>query len=283
MMSQQISAKDVAKLREITGAGMMDCKNALTESNGDMEAAIDYLRKKGQKVMDKRADRDANEGVCIALSNADRTKGIILNLCCETDFVSKNDDFVAFSKEVAELALSKFPASIEALNQLTLANGKTVYDACVERTGVIGEKIEVKRFETIEAAQVVPYIHMGYRAAVIVSLNKGGDEFLEAGKNVSMQIAAMKPIAVGKENVSQEVINREIEVRTEVLRNDPKNAGKPDEMLKKIVEGSLNKFFQEVTLLQQDYVKGNKETVAQYLETVSKGLTVLDFKHFALK
>lgn len=278
-----ITAKDVNELRQITGAGMMDCKQALTESDGNIEKAIEWLRKKGQKVSDKRADRETNEGVVVALTNADNTKGIVVNICCETDFVSKNDDFVAFAKEIAQVALENMPADKDALNALTMPSGKTVQEVTIEKTGVIGERIEVKGYSCLTSDCVVPYIHMGYKAGVIVALNKAGDNVVEAGKNLAMQVAAMKPIAVSADSISQEVIDRELDIRTEVMMNDPKNAGKPAEIVKKMVEGGLNKFFQEVTLLQQDYVKGNKQTCAQYLQTVDKDLTVNDFKHLTVK
>jgi elongation factor Ts len=278
-----ITAKDVNELRQITGAGMMDCKKALTESDGSIEKAIEWLRKQGQKVMDKRADRDANEGVVVALTNAEFTQGIVVNICCETDFVSKNDDFVAFAKEIAQVALANMPADKDALNALPHPNGKTVLETTVEKTGIIGEKIEVKAYGFLTGETVVPYIHMGHKAGVIVSLNKAGDSVVEAGKNLAMQVAAMKPIAVSAESISQDTIDREVEIRTEVMMNDPKNAGKPADIVKRMVEGSLNKYFQEVTLLQQDYVKGNKQTVVEYLKTVEKDLTVKDFKHLALK
>lgn len=277
-----ITAADVKQLREMTGAGMMDCKSALEEANGDFDGAIEVLRKKGQKMMAKRADRDANEGVVIALTNDERTRGIVVNVCCETDFVSKNDDFVAFAKQIADAVMANFPASHEALLNISI-DGQTIGERCIEKTGVIGEKIEVKDYAFLEAPQVAPYIHMGYRAGVIVALTKAGDEFLEAGKNVAMQIAAMKPYAVDKDGISQAVVDKEIEIRKEVMRNDPKNAGKPEDILEKMVIGSLNKFYEEATLLNQEYVKGNKQKVSDYLSSVNKDLTVTDFKHIVLK
>jgi len=278
-----ITAKDVAKLREMTGAGMMDCKGALVEAEGDFDLAIEVLRKKGQKMLAKRADRDTNEGVVIAKTSADGKRGIVMNLCCETDFVAKNDDFIAFAQSIADLALEAFPTTVEELNALKMGNG-TVADATTEKTGVVGEKIEVKAFERLEGALIVPYIHMGYRAGVIATLSKGGDDkFVEAGKNVTMQIAAMRPVAVDKDGVSQAVIDKEVEIRKELAMNDPKNAGKPAEMLEKIAVGSLNKFFEESTLLNQEYVKGNKQKVRDYLTSIDKELTVTAFKHIALK
>ena len=276
------TAQDVKKLRDMTGAGMMDCKSALEEAGGDFDTAIEVLRKKGQKMMAKRADRDSNEGVVVAVTNDARTRGVVLNVCCETDFVAKNEDFVQFAKNVADLALNQWPANREALLALTL-DGRSVADHLIEKTGVIGEKIEIKDYETLEAPQVVAYIHMGYRAGVIVALNKGGDNFFEAGKNTAMQVAAMKPYAVDKDGISQDVVDKEVEIRKDLLRNDPKNAGKPEDILEKMVLGSLNKFFQEATLLNQEYVKGNKQSVAEYLKSVDKELTVTAFRHVFLK
>jgi elongation factor Ts len=277
-----ITASDVKKLRDMTGAGMMDCKQALEEAQGDFDGAVEVLRKKGQKMMAKRADRESNEGVVIAITNSDNTKGILVGVCCETDFVAKNDDFVAFAKSLADAALANFPADKAAFLAMPF-DGVTVEEKLVERTGVVGEKIEIRDYAAVAAAQVAPYIHMGYRAGVLVALNQTGEAAFEAGKNCAMQIAAMKPIAVSEAEVSQDAIDTEVRIRTEILANDPKNAGKPTDILEKMVKGSLNKFFQEVTLLQQDYVKGNKQTVADYLKSVNKDLTVTAFKHLFLK
>jgi elongation factor Ts len=272
-----IKAGDVKQLRETTGAGMMDCKKALTEAEGDFELAIEILRKQGQKLSDKRADREAKEGVIIAVVSDDRTKGAVIQLSCETDFVAKNDDFVALAKSIADLALASMPADKTALLALPF-EGSTLGERIIEQIGVIGEKVEVANYESLEGGQVVPYIHMGYRAGVLVALNKSGDDFFDAGKDVAMQVAAMKPVAVDKDGVSQDVIKKEIEIGMEVARNE----GKPEAMLEKIAQGKLNKFFKENTLLAQQFVKDSKMTIAQYLQSLDKELTVTDFKHLKL-
>ncbi len=272
-----ISAQDVKKLRDMTNAGMMDCKQALTESNGDIEKAIEILRKKGQKLSIKRADRDAKEGVVIALVSNDQKRGVVVRLSSETDFVAKNEDFVKLAKDFAQLALDNFPADREALLGLNY-NGITVGDKVVEQVGVIGEKIELSDYETLEADLVVPYIHMGYRAGVIVGLNKKGNSVEEAGKNLAMQVAAMKPIAVDKENVDQSIVDKEIEIGMEQARQE----GKPDSMLEQIAKGKLGKFFKESTLLGQSYVKDSSVTVRDYLKSVGDGVTVTGFRHVAL-
>lgn len=277
-----ISAKDVKQLRDITGAGMMDCKKALTESNGDIEGAIEVLRKKGQKLSAKRAEREANEGVVVALTSHNKNNGIVIRLSCETDFVAKGEGFVDFAKEIAGIALSKLPEDLNALLALPFNGDLSIGDKVVEQVGVIGEKIEVKEYEKIvtEAGQgqVIPYIHMGYRAGVIVALNKEGAHIEEPGRNVAMQVAAMKPVAVNKDEVPQEIVDKEIEIGKELARNE----GKPEEMLERIATGRLNKFFKETTLLNQAYVKDSKQSIAQYLESVEGGLTVTAFKHISL-
>jgi elongation factor Ts len=276
-MSLVITAADVKKLRDMTGAGMSDCKKALEEAQGDFEAAIEYLRKKGQKMTEKRADRDAKEGVVLALTNADNTKGVVVRISCETDFVAKNEDFVNFAKSIAELALEQFPADREALLALNL-NGVSIAERLAEKTGVIGEKIEMPSYGSIEAAQVVPYIHMGNKAAVIVGFNKALDNLAEAGKNVAMQIAAMHPIAIDKDGVDASVVEKEIEIGKEQARNE----GKPENLLEKIAMGKLNAFYKEKTLLNQEYVKDGQKTVRDFLKTLDKDLTVTDFKHVTL-
>ncbi len=274
----KISAKDVKALRDQTGAGMMDCKKALVEANGDINGAIEYLRKKGQKMTEKRADRDAKEGVVVALTSDDNTKGIVVRIGCETDFVAKNDDFVNFAKSVAELTLKNFPESKEALLDIEM-DGQKLSDKLVERTGVIGEKIELAAYERLEAAQVVPYIHMGHKAGVIVGFNHQNDGLEEAGRNVAMQIAAMKPIAVDKDGVDATTIQKEIEIGMDQARQE----GKPEAMLEKIAQGKLGKFYKENTLLNQEYVKAEKkENVKQYIQSIDKDLTVTDFKHVTL-
>ena len=273
----KITAAEVKKLREQTGAGMMDVKQALVEAEGDTEKAIDILRKKGQKLSVKRAEREAKEGVVIAKVSDDLDKGIVIRLSCETDFVAKNEEFIKFADQIAEVALENLPSDVEELNNLEL-NGEEISKHVMNQVGVIGEKIEVSGYEKLEAETVVPYVHMGYRAGVIVGLNQKGEKAEEAGRNVAMQIAAMKPIALDKDGVDQSVIDREIEIGKEQARQE----GKPEQILEKIAQGKLNKFFEENTLLQQDYVKEGKQSVREYLQSVQKGLTVTDFKHLQL-
>jgi len=277
-MSVEITASAVKQLRDITGAGMMDCKSALIEANGDFDGAIEVLRKKGQKLSLKRADRDAKEGVVIALVSDDNKKGIVLKLSSETDFVAKNEDFINLTKKFAELALENFPATKEELLALPF-EGITIGEKVIEQVGVIGEKIELANYETLTADQVVSYIHSGNRAGVLVGLNKASDANGAAGKDVAMQIAAMKPVAVDKDGVNADIIAKEIEIGKEVARSE----GKPEEMLEKIALGKLNKFYQESTLLNQSFVKGDgKQSVRDYLASIDKDLTVTAFKHVAL-
>ena len=277
-----ISAKDVKKLRDLTGAGMMDCKKALVEADGDTDKAIEYLRKKGQKMAGKRADRDANEGVVIALTSGNRNKGVVIKLGCETDFVAKGESFIALANSMAELALKHTPDTLEELNALPFEGGMTVAEKLVEQIGVIGEKVEISKYEKIETAagegQVIPYIHMGYRAGVIVALNLEGPTFVEPGKNVAMQVAAMRPIALDKDGVDATVVEKEIEIGKDQARQE----GKPEAILEKIAMGRLNKFYKERTLLNQMYVKSNKQSITQYLQSIDKNLTVTDYKHIEL-
>ncbi len=273
----EISASDVKKLREMTGAGMMDCKAALNEAGGDFEKAIEVLRKRGQKLSVKRADREAKEGVVIAQVSADKKKGVVVRLSSETDFVAKNEDFINVAKHIAQIALDKFPADLAALGALSYDGKISINDKVTDMIAAIGEKIGLEAYEKVEAPQVVSYIHMGNRAGVIVALNKAGDHLHEAGKDVAMQIAAMKPIAVNAEGVDKSVIEKEIEIGKEVARAE----GKPEEMLEKIAMGKLNKFYKDNTLLQQEFVKDSKLTVDQYLKKADKDLTVTAFKHVA--
>lgn len=272
-----ITAADVKQLRDQTGAGMMDVKKALVEAEGDAEKAIEILRKKGQKLSVKRAGREAKEGVVIAKVSDDQSRGIVLRLSCETDFVAKNDDFISFADGIADVALQNMPGSKEELTSLQL-NGSLIQDEIVNQVGVIGEKIELADYESLEAATVVPYIHMGYRAGVIVGLNLTGEEVVEAGKNVAMQIAAMKPLALDKDAVDERVIEKEIEIGKEQARQE----GKPEQILEKIARGKLNKFFQENTLLEQSYVKDSKLSVSGYLQSIDKDLTVTGYEHLML-
>jgi len=276
-MSVKITAKMVKQLRDKTGAGMMDCKKALTEADGDFDTAIANLRKKGQKLSDKRADRATTEGVVIALTSEDGKRGIAVNIGCETDFVAKNDDFVSFAKSIADVALANFPATKEELLALEL-NGITIGEKVIEQTGVIGEKIEVSKYETLEAELVVPYIHMGYKMGVLLALNQNNDAASEAGKNAAMQVAAMNPVAVDKDGVDSSVVEREIEIGKEQARND----GRPEAILEKIALGKLNKFYKENTLMNQQYVKDSKKTIKEYFNNSSKGLVAIDFKRVTL-
>ncbi|MEM1325449.1 MAG: translation elongation factor Ts [Bacteroidota bacterium] len=273
----KISAADVKKLRDVTGAGMMDCKKALSEAEGDMDKAIEILRKKGQKLSAKRADREAKEGVVIAKVADDRTKGVIVKLSCETDFVAKNEAFVELTESFANIALEHFPATKDELMNLPYEN-ITVGEKVTEQVGVIGEKLELSAYEYVQAEQVAPYVHMGNKAAVLVGLNKGGDDAYQAGRDVAMQVAAMRPIALDKDQVDQTVIEKEIEIGKEQARQE----GKPEQILEKIALGKLNKFFKDNTLLNQQYVKDSKQTVQSYLQSVEKGLTVTQFKHVEL-
>ena len=276
-MEVQISAKDVKQLRDMTGAGMMDCKKALKEAEGDIDKAIEHLRKKGQKLSDKRADRDAKEGVVYALVSDDNSKGVIIRLSSETDFVAKNEDFINLAKSFAETALNHMPADLDGLLGLDFG-GISVGEKVTEQVGVIGEKIELKSYSKLEAAQVVPYIHMGYKAGVLVGLNQADSAYLEAGKNVAMQVAAMKPVALDKDGVDASIVEKEIEIGKEQARQ----LGKPEEMLERIALGKLNKFYKENTLLNQQYVKDNKMSITDYLKSQNSELTVTDFKHVTL-
>lgn len=272
-----ISPADVKKLRDITGAGMMDCKAALEDSNGDFDKAIEYLRKKGQKLSIKRADREAKEGVVIALVSNDKKRGVIVKLSSETDFVAKNQNFIDLASSFAQLALDKMPASLDDLLQ-TKFNNITVAEKVSEQVGVIGEKIELAQYESLTADMVAPYIHMGNKAAVLVGLNKHNDSFFDPGRDVAMQVAAMRPIAVDQDGVDASIIQKEIEIGMEQARKE----GKPENMLENIAKGKLRKFFEETTLLNQTFVKDNKKTVKQFLQDIDKDLTVTAFRHVTL-
>ena len=268
-----ITAADVNKLRQMSGAGMMDCKKALQETSGDFEQAIDYLRKKGQKVAAKRADREANHGYVIAKTNADHTYAAILMLNCETDFVGKTEEFIQFARDIIDLGIKNKPKTIEELSVLRLPN-LSVEEKLNEMLGKTGEKIQIAHYEFIEGTAVAAYNHHGNRLATILGLNKKDvKNIVEIGHELAMQIAAMSPIAVDKENVPQEIINREIEIGKEQAREE----GKPEEMLEKIAVGKLNKFFKDNTLLNQDYIKDTKKTVRQFLTENDKDLKVTGF------
>jgi elongation factor Ts len=272
MSTATITAADVNKLRQITGAGMMDCKKALAEAEGDFEKAIDYLRKKGQKVAANRADREAKEGYIIAQTNAEGTRGYLVAISCETDFVAKNQDFVNFAQGILDVAMANNPADAEALKALPF-DGATVNDKVFDMVGKIGEKIELSRYEMIEAPKVIAYNHPGNRLASMVGLSSATAPE-SSGKDVAMQIAAMSPVAIDKGDVDSATIERELEIAKEQIRAE----GKPEEMVEKIAAGKLNKFYQESTLLNQAFIKEDKKSVGQYLDSVEKGLTVSVFK-----
>jgi elongation factor Ts len=276
-----ITAAEINKLRQSTGAGMMDCRKALVESDGDFEKAIDYLRKKGQKVAALRSDREAKEGVIIAKTTDDKKTGLIITLACETDFVSKNAEFVSVAQSIMDVAIKNNVKSLEELQNSKLENA-TVADKINDQVAKIGEKIQLTRFERIDADAVAAYIHGAYRMGVLVGLNKNSAPALEAGREVAMQIAAMNPVAVDQDSVSPEMIEREKAIVTDQIRNDPKMAGKPDEMIEKIALGKLNAFFKENTLTAQPFVKDASKTVAEHLKTVDAGLKVTQFKRVQL-
>ena len=277
MTTATISAADVNRLRQQTGSGMMYCKKALTEANGDFEAAIDWLRKQGQKVAAKRSDREAKEGVVIAQTTADNKTGIVVCVSCETDFVSKNADFVAFGQTIADAAIANNVKSLEELMD-TKAGDSTVAELVNDKLATIGEKIGVTKFERVDAAYVASYNHGAYRIGVLVGMDK---EAADAGKDVAMQIAALNPVAVDAASVSADVIAREKDIILELMKQDPKMAGKPEEMLSKIVEGKMGAFFKEQTLTAQSFVKDGSKSVADFLKE-SGDVKVTEFKRVAL-
>lgn len=276
MSTVTISAQDINKLRQMTGAGMMDCRKALTETNGDFEAAIDWLRKQGQKVAAKRSDREAKEGVVIAQTTADNKTGLVICVSCETDFVSKNADFVAFVQSIADAAVANNVKSAEELNEVTI-NGTKVAELINDKLASIGEKIGISKFERVDAPFVSAYIHGAYRMGVLVGLSKDAKE---AGKDVAMQIAAMNPVAVDAASVPAATIAREKDIIVELMKQDPKMAGKTDDMLAKIADGKMGAFFKEQTLLAQAFVKDAGKSVGDYLK--ESGVTVTEFKRVAL-
>jgi elongation factor Ts len=273
-----ITAQDVNKLRTMTGAGMMDCKKALTEADGDFEKAIEILRKKGQKVSASRSDRDAKEGSVFIRVSDDKKEAILIALNCETDFVAKNEEFQSLGKLIVETAFAKKPATKEAL--LAEKSGAlTLNDKITELVGKIGEKLEISSYVHMTGEAVVPYIHAGSKLGVLVSL-KGvnGKDVTDAGKDVGMQIAAMNPVAVDEKNIDPAIIAKELEIAKALILAE----GKPENMVEKIAQGKMNKFFKDNTLVHQPFVKDNSKTVAQYLDSVSKGLAVADFKRVAI-
>jgi elongation factor Ts len=271
-----INAADVAKLRRVTLAGMMDCKKALEEADGNFDKAIEIIRKKGQAVANKRADKEATEGVVLSKVAPNGKLGVMIVLNSETDFVAKNADFIALANKIVDVALANNPANLEALKSLSLEGGK-VGEKVIEYVGIIGEKLELSYYEKVQAEYVQAYIHPGNRLATLVGFTKGGAD-IQVYKDIAMQVAAMSPVAIDKDSVPEKVIAQEIEIGKEQARRD----GKPEEMLEKIAQGKLAKFFKESTLLNQDFVKDNKMTIKQYLQSVNKELTVTDFKRFTL-
>ncbi|MCC8174646.1 MAG: translation elongation factor Ts [Odoribacter sp.] len=269
----EIKAADVMKLRKATNAGMMDCKQALQEAEGDFDKAVDIIRKKGLVIASKRADREAKEG-CV-LAKADGKKGAMVSLNCETDFVAKNENFINFTTSILNKALEEMPADLNALLALTI-DGRTIADQIAEQTGVIGEKLELSFYDKIEADDVIAYIHPGNKLATLVGFSKVVDE--PSKKDIAMQVAAMAPISVDKDDVSESVIAHELEIGREKAREE----GKPEAMLDKIAQGRLNKFFQESTLMNQDFIKDGKMNVKAYLQSVDKDLKVTSFVRFTL-
>jgi len=271
-----ITAADVAKLRKSTGAGMMDCKKALQEAEGDFDKAVGIIRKKGQALANKRADREASEGVVISKSTENNKYGAIMALNCETDFVAKNEDFVKLAYQFLDAALEKKPATLEELKALAF-DGATIGEKVVEQIGIIGEKLELKYFDSLNDEFVQAYVHPGNMLATLVAYTKDGND-VQIYKDVAMQVAAMSPVAIDKDNVSQEIIDRELEIGMEQARRE----GKPDNLVERIAQGKLGKFFKENTLLNQEFVKDNKQTIKQYLQSNDKELNVSGFKRFTL-
>jgi len=271
----KITAAEVNKLRKTTGAGMMDCKNALVEADGDFEKAIEILRKKGQKVAAKRADRDSSEGAAIAKVNSSNTEGVVISLNCETDFVAKNDTFVTLANELADLALG-----YDSKDTFLSADfkGMSVQEKLTEQTGVIGEKIEIGGFEKLSAPFIGSYIHAGNKIAVLTALSAAVDGAEVAAKDVAMQAAAMNPVALNEDGVDQSVIDKEIEIAKDQLRQE----GKPEAMLDNIAKGKLKRFFKDNTLVNQAFIKDSKQSVAQYVKSVDADLEVTGFKRVAL-
>ncbi|NLE34255.1 MAG: elongation factor Ts [Bacteroidales bacterium] len=271
-----ITAADVAKLRRLTGAGMMDCKKALEEAAGDFEKAQELIRKRGQAIANKRADREATEGVVLAKTSADSKTGMMISLNCETDFVAKNTDFIALGYTILDEALKASPADLEALKNMII-EGKKVTDLVLEKSGITGEKFELSYFATVNAAAVQAYIHPGNKLAALVGFNKAGID-QQVYKDVAMQVAAMNPVSLDREDVPEKILAQELEIAREQARRE----GKPEEMLEKIAQGKLNKFFKESTLMNQEFIKESKLTVRQYLENAEKGLKATGFARYTL-
>ncbi len=272
----KITAADVNKLRKMTGAGMMDCKNALVEAEGDFEKAIEILRKKGQKVAAKRADRESTEGVVTVTMNDDKTRGVLISLNCETDFVAKNEDFIKLAEAFGKIALN-YNSKEEFLNA-PFDDKISVQEKVTEQTGVIGEKLEIGDFQVLEGAYLGSYIHSNKKIGTMVAFNKVVDGIEEVAHDVAMQVAAMSPIALDENDVPQEIIDKEIEIAKEQLRNE----GKPENMLDKIAQGKLKKFFKESTLVNQAFIKDNKKSVADYVKSLDPELKITGFKRVAI-
>ena len=272
-MGVNISAKDVNELRQKTGSGMMDCKKALVEAEGDFQKAIDILRKKGQKVSEARSNRETSEGIVLFKLNSDETKASILSFTCETDFVAKNDEFNSLAQNILDTAFDNNLESIESVLASEI-DGSSIEQLIIEMVGKIGEKIKISDFKVMGGEKIVPYIHAGSKLGVLVSLNNTSNtDYVTAGKDVAMQIAAMNPIALDEEHVDQSVIEKEIEIGKEQAIKE----GKPEQIIEKIAQGKLQKFFKENTLLSQSFVKDNNLTIKDYLETFSKDLSVGGF------
>lgn len=273
-----ISAKEVNKLRQMTGAGMMDCKKALVEAEGDFDKAIELLRKKGQKVSASRADRATTEGIVLVRTNDEGTNGTVVAFTCETDFVAKNDDFVAMGNKIADIAFNEKPGSVEDLKAIK-SGELTLGEEITELIGKIGEKLDITAYKSLEGEAIVPYIHAGSKLGVLVALKNVGDaDTTTAGKDVAMQIAAMNPVALDKDGVDSSIVEKEIEIGKEQARQD----GKPEAMLEKIAMGKLNKFYKENTLLSQTFVKDSSKSISQYLDGLQKGMTVAAFERIAI-
>ncbi|MFP4620335.1 MAG: translation elongation factor Ts [Bacteroidales bacterium] len=272
-----ITANEVNKLRKQTGAGMMDCKKALTEADGDFDKAIEIIREKGQAVAKKRSDREASEGVVFAKTTQDEKKGFIISLNCETDFVAKNDDFIKLATQIIDGAVEKQPNNLDELRELQV-NGKSVEETINYYTGIIGEKLELSYYDYLEAPKVTSYIHMDNKLASLVGLNKENVD-QQVAKDIAMQVAAMDPVAVDKDNVPKEVVDKEYEIGKKQAQSE----GKPENILDKIAKGKVEKFMKENTLLNQEFIRDSKKTVRQYLQEQDKELTVVGFKHYSLK
>lgn len=271
-----ISAADVAKLRRLTGAGMMDCKKALEEAAGDFEKAQELIRKRGQAIANKRADREASEGVVLAKTTADGKTGMMISLNCETDFVAKNADFIALGNKILDAALKTGPADLDGLKNISI-DGKKASELVLEKSGITGEKFELTFFGNISAPAVQAYIHPGNMLATLVGFSKAGID-AQVYKDVAMQVAAMNPVSLDKDDVPEKILAQELEIAKEQARRE----GKPADMLDKIAQGKLNKFFKEGTLMNQEFIKDNKLSVRQYLESKDKALKATGFVRYTL-